>query len=360
MIEQSFFMRISTIGFLIISFFLQTVSFAQGNPYDGFTAFHAGQGARNVALSESNGAEVDGELESWSVNPANLSPGSWSNMVLHSSFFVSDIRSFALIGLVSRDSVWPVAVGLSRTSFGQNLRYDPEGNHMGEFKASTTQFSIGTRRRLSDQFYLGTALHYNWRAIDFYNSHVVHFNIGAIYEPGAKSSFGINIADLGYEFIPFDTERHNLPIDLSLYWRRELNYLPFTFYLRMQKLNLWNRLKFDNPFQTGDQNLNDPVERSSRIKDFTEEVLRHMVLGGEFAFGTPSKVWLRFSYDHWKNQQLGIPGIRSLEGVAVGFGIQLKVLRLDYTWERLYFDSGSHQVSLAFKLFEKDRRRKGF
>lgn len=353
-------MRLCVLGFVIIGLFLQQDGVAQSNPYDGFSTFRSGQGARSVALSETNGAETDGEFESWTVNPANLSPESWSNVGLHSSFFAGDIRSFSFMGFVSRDSVWPVVVGLSRTTFGQNLRYDTEGNQMGEFKASTTQLSAATRRQLSNQFYLGAAMHYSWRAIDFYNSHVIHFSVGAVYEPHEHSSFGINLTDFGYEIIPFQTQRHELPLDVSLFWSRELNYLPFTFHMRMQKLNLWNRMKYDNPFQTGDQNLIEPSENSSRIKDLTQEVLRHLVLGGEFAFGTPSKVWLRFSYDHWRNQQLGIPGIRSLEGVAVGFGVQLKVLRLDYTWERLYFDSGSHQISLGFRLFEKDRRRKGF
>lgn len=348
------------IGVVLVVLSIGGDAIGQSNPYDGFSNFLSGQGARNVALSESNGAEPDHGFDSWTVNPTNLSPRAWSNVNLHSSFFPAEIRSFALHGLVSRDSVWPVAAGLSRTTFGQTARYDTEGNSMGEFNASVTQLSLGTRRKLSDKLYLGAAMHYDWRAVDFYNSHVLHFSLGGIYSTSDLNSFGISLSDLGYEIVPFESSRHHLPLDLSLYWRRELNYLPFTFYLRMQKLNLWNRMEFDNPFQPGDQNINQEPAPESRIRDLAEEILRHMVVGGEFCFGRPGNVWIRFSYDHWRNQQLGIPGIRSLEGVAVGFGLQIKVLRLDYTWERLYFDSGSHQISLAFRLFEKNRRQKGF
>lgn len=332
----------------------------QSNPYDGFSAIRSGQGARNVGLSEANGAEPDGDFDSWSVNPANLSSNSWSNTVLNSSIHPGDIRSFALQGLISRDTVWPVAIGLSRTSFGHTTRYNAEGTAMGEFSASVTRLGVGTRRKLSDQLYVGAAMYYNWRSVDQYHSHVIHFSLGGIYRSSELNSFGITLTDLGYEIVPFETNRHDLPLDLSLFWCRELNHLPFTFYLRMQKLNLWNRMEYDNPFQTGDQNLNPQPVEESRIRNFTGEVLRHMVVGGEFRFGDPGNVWLRFSYDHWRNQQLGIPAIRSLEGVAVGFGIRLKVVRIDYTWERLYFDSGSHQISLAFRLFEKDRRQRGF
>lgn len=356
-----FFMWYRIIGIIaIVTFHSWNEGMAQVNRYDGFSSFESGKGARNVGLGESNGAEANDEFTSWTVNPANISPSSWSNAALHSSFFVGGIRSFSMTGLVSRDSLWPVAVGLSRTSFGQNTRYDAEGNPMGVFNASVTQMSLGTRRQLSRRFYLGASMLYDWRAVDYYSSHVLHFNIGAVFQADEKSSYGMTLSNLGYELIPFESQRHDLPLDLSVYWSRELNYLPFTFHLRMQKLNLWNRMTFQNPFQNKDQNINEPERESSRIKDFTEEVLRHMVIGGEFAFGTPAKVWLRFSYDHWRNLQLGIPGIRSLEGVAVGVGFQLKVLKLDYTWERLYFDSGSHQVSLSFRLFEKDRRRRGF
>ncbi len=334
--------------------------FTQVNRYDGFSSFESGHGARNVGLSESNGAEVNGEFTSWTVNPANLSPSSWSNIALNSSLFPGGIHSFSLAGLVSRDSLWPVTVGLQRTSFGQNTRYDTEGNSMGEFNASVTQISVGTRRQISDRLYLGTALHYNLRVIDAYYSHVLDFSIGGVFEADERSSYGMTLSNLGYELIPFESQRHDLPLDLSVYWRQKLNYLPFTLYLSMQKLNLWNRMTFQNAFQTGDQNINEPEQEPSRLKDFTEEILRHMVIGGEFTFGHPTRVWLRFSYDHWRNLQLGIPGIRSLEGVAVGFGVKLNVVRLDYTWEKLYFDSGSHQISLAFRLFEKDRRSRGF
>ena len=354
-------MRHRTTRLIVILLLIsQSEVFTQSNPYDGFSTFYSGQGARNVGLSQTNGAEAGQEFDSWSVNPANLSPSSWSNLSLNSTFYAGGIRSFELSGLVSRDSVWPIAAGLSRTGFGQNTRYDIEGNAMGEFQASITQLSLGTRRQLSNRFYVGVAMNYDWRVIDFYNSHVLHFSLGGIYEPDERRSYGITLSDLGYEIVPFETNRHDLPLDLSLFWRQELNYLPFTFFLRLQKLNLWNRLTYNNPFQTGDTNLNETEEIPSRIKEFTQEVLRHMVFGGEFAFGRPSKVWLRFSYDHWRNQQLGIPTIRSLEGVALGFGVQLKPFRLDYTWERLYFDSGSHQISLYFHLFEKDRRQKGF
>ncbi len=333
---------------------------AQSNPYDGFSAFRSGQGARNSGLAETNGAEKGQYFETWLVNPAGLESASWSNTSFFSSFHPGDIRSFALNALVSRDSVWPLAIGLSRTDFGSNGRYDAEGRALGEFAAHTTQLSLGSRRQLSERLYLGASIHYDWRTIDVYHSHVLHFTIGGIYQADEFNNFGLTLTDLGYEIIPFESRRHSLPLDLSVYWQRELNYLPFTFFLRMQKLNLWNRMEYANPFQTGDQNLNAGPEKHSRFRDFTQEVLRHMVIGGEFEFGDPGKVWLRFSYDHWRNEQLGIPSIRSLEGVSVGFGLQLKFARIDYTWERVYFDAGSHQVSLAFRLFEKNRREKGF
>lgn len=356
-----FFMWYRMIG--LIGFFgllSWNIVSAQHNPFDGFTALRPGAGARSIGLSESNGAEVNRDFSIWTVNPAGIAPGSWSNVALHSSFFVDGIRSVALTGLVSRDSVWPIAVGLTRTSFGENIRYDVEGNRIGTFQAAVTELGIGTRRRLGDRFFLGASMYYDWRTIDFYNSHVLQFHMGAVFQADQRSSYGITLKNLGYELIPFDIERHGLPLDLSVYWRKELNYLPFTLHLQMQKLNLWNKLTYQNPFQNTNQNINEPDVEPSRMNEFVSEVLRHMVVGGEFAFGAPEKVWLRFSYDHWRNLQLGIPGIRSLEGVALGFGVKINLFRIDYTWQKLYFDSGSHQVSLAFRLFEKDRRQRGF
>lgn len=333
---------------------------AQSNPFDGWSNFVTHLGARNVGLAGSNGAESNGELDAWMVNPANLSPFSWSNAALHSSFSPAEIQTFSVLGLLSRDTVWPLALGLMHTSFGRNVRYDTEGNSTGEFRAATNGLHLGTRRKLSESVFIGTSINYDWRTIDFYHSHVLHFAVGGIYETSPYNSFGLSLSNLGYEIVPFHNQRHSLPLDLSVYWRRQLEYLPFTFFLRMHRLNLWNRLEFAHPYDHGDQNLNQDPPPDSRLRSFTAELLRHMIVGGEFHFGHPGNVWLRFSYDHWRNQQLGIPTIRSLEGIAVGFGIRIKVLRLDYTWERVYFDSSGHQLSLSFRLFEKTRREKGF
>lgn len=345
---------------LVLMALLPGISNGQNNLWDGFTPFQSGSGGRNIALGKTNGGGTSTELSNWSVNPAQIHSLSWSNMALHSSFYPAGIRSFSLMGLVSRDSIWPIAAGLSMTSFGTTPRYDEDGNALGEFKAAVSQFSIGTARRIGEEWMLGVTMNYGWRTIDHYSSHVLHFGIGTVYQPNDQLGLGLSLTNLGYELLPFDEERFDLPVDLSLYMERELNYLPFTFFVKMQKLNLWNRMVYSNPFKFSDQNLNKDEEISSRLGEFVQEFFRHLVVGGEFAFGKPEKLWLRFSYDHWRNQQLGIPGIRSLEGVALGFGIQLKPFRLDYAWERLYFDSGSHQISLAFRLFEKDRRAKGF
>ena len=63
---------------------------------------------------------------------------------------------------------------------------------------------------------------------------------------------------------------------------------------------------------------------------------------------------MRFSYDHLQNRQLGIENIRSLEGIALGFGIAIKKLKVDYAWERLYFDAGVHHLSLSVNIFENN------
>lgn len=333
---------------------------AQENPWSGFEDIGSSPGARNSALSGSNGADTEGELSDWKVNPAALNPRSWSNVSLHSTFFPSGISSFSLMGLISRDSVWPVAAGLTYTTFGENIRYDAEGNAQGTFPAHVARFNIGTSRLLWDDWHLGINMQYDWRRIDLYHSHVLRFDLGTIYRMDDLTSFGLSVANVGYELVPFYEHRSAPPVDLSLYWQQGLRHLPFTFFMRIQKLNLWNRMVFENPYDPGIDWINDPEKEPSRAQNFASELMRHLVLGGEFGFGAPEKVWLRFSYDHWKNQQLSIPGIRSLDGVVLGLGFQLKLFRFDYTWERIYYNAGGHQLSLAFRIGEKDRRARGF
>lgn len=333
---------------------------AQENSGGGFDVIGFSPGARNSALSESNGADHEGELSGWNVNPAGLNAGSWSDVSLHSVFFPGGISFFSVNGLILRDSVWPVAAGLSYASFGENIRYDAEGNSQGVFPAYVSGFNVGTSRLLWEDWHLGINMIYDWRRIDLYHSHVLRFSAGAVYRMDELTSFGMTLHNTGYEIVPFYEYRTKPSPDLSLYWQQRLRHLPFTFFMKMQKLNQWNRMIFENPYDPGTDWIGGQEKEPSRAQDFASELMRHLVLGGEFGFGMPEKVWLRFSYDHWKNQQLSIPGIRSLDGVALGLGIQLKLFRLDYTWERLYYDAGGHRLSLAFRIRDKERRARGF
>lgn len=334
---------------------------AQDNPWSGFQGFEQGRlGAKNAALSGSNGAIFEGDISDGLVNPAGFSADSRSDVILHSVFFPAGIRSFSLQGLISRDSLWAVAAGLIHTGYGENKRFDIEGNETGVFPASISGAGVSVSRLLADDWRMGLGMNYDWRRIDIYQSHLLRFDVGVIYERNDRTSFGMSLSNLGYELVPFDTERDRMPLDLSLYWQQKLAHLPFTFFLRMQKMNLWNRMVFDQALDESDDILGGNEQPPSRITSLIRETMRHLVLGGEFGFGEPEKVWLRFSYDHWKNQQLSIPAIRSLDGVALGFGVKLAAFRLDYTWEKMYYNAGGHQLSLSFRLGEKDRRERGF
>jgi|GEM_PF-3828787 len=337
-------------------------SAAQENEWSGLENAGVHTGARSSALGGANGADTEAELTDWYVNPASLNRGSWSNIALHSAFFPGDIQAFSLMGLIPLDSLWTFGAGISYNTFGENIRYDPEGNTQGVFPAFVTGFDLGASRILTDDWQIGLKMRYDWRKIDIYHSHVLRFDIGALYQLDELASFGLTIGNVGYEFVPFYKNRTSPKMDLSIYWQQKLQHLPFTLFVKMQKMNLWNRMVFDDPFDSGLNWIDEPDKEPSRAGDFVSELMRHLVLGGEFGFGMPEKVWLRFSYDHWKNQQLGIPGIRSLDGVTLGMGLHLKSFRLEYTWERIYYNVGGHQLSLSFRLLGKkeDRRSRGF
>lgn len=337
-------------------------SAAQENGWNGFENSGIHAGARNSALGGANGADPEAELSDWNVNPALLNRGSWSNIALHSTFFPSDIQAFSVMGLIPFDSLWTIGAGMSYNSFGKNIRYDAEGNAQGEFPAFVSGLDLGVSRILSEDWKIGLKLQYDWRKIDIYHSHVLRFNVGAMYRLDELASFGLTMDNLGYEIVPFHENRSSPKLDISVYWQQSLQHLPFSLFLKMQKLNHWNRMVFDEPYDPGMGWLDEPVKEPSRAGDFASELMRHLVLGGEFGFGTPEKVWLRFSYDHWKNEQLSIPGIRSLDGVSLGMGLHLKAFRLEYTWERFYYNAGGHQLSLSFRIGEKkqDRRSRGF
>lgn len=325
---------------------------AQNESYNGFVPLDNYYGASGVALSGTNGSRSMNDVNQWGINPGILTGTLNGEVGVNSSFYPSKISVFSLTSVLQLDSIWPIGVRLLQTSFGETDRYDAEGRNIGTFRSSSSSISLGTSRALSQDLRIGIALNYHLRNIDSYNSHILSVDIGSVYSLGDNSAVGLSISNLGHEIIPFETERTPINWDLSIYGSKKLRYLPLELFLKFQKLNFWNRLSYLNPFDESQNDFdNGGSSESSRIENLVREIFAHMVVGGQMSFGKPEKFWLRFSYDHLQNRQLGIENIRSLEGIALGFGIAVKELKIDYSWERLYFDAGVHHLSLSLNIF---------
>ncbi|GAA5221400.1 hypothetical protein GCM10025777_20300 [Membranihabitans marinus] len=329
----------------------------KGQNFDGYVNLGNQYSAALTALSGSNGSQYDSDANVWTLNPALLTTKQNPTWNFNSFFHPGEISEFSIGYSRALDSVWPIAFNLQRTSFGTSSRYDAEGQYMGEFSAADHRISAATSRQLSDKIYIGLLMNYTWRRIDIYHSHVFMLGIGGQYLINDYNSIGLTIHQLGLESKPYISQNNATTIDLSLYGSRKLQYLPLQVFLKLQKLNQWNQLDYSNPFVENTIEFTDQEEKiDSRMTAFVKEFFAHVVIGGEFAFGRNDNIYLRFSYDHLRNKQLGIDNIRSLEGISLGFGLQLKKIKFDYAWEKIYFNAAAHQISIQFSPFSNNNQ----
>lgn len=317
----------------------------QGNPYS-ISNFSS---AQNTALNGANASTSSPDLSTWQINPALLSTTNAKGIGLHSYFHTAEISEFNLVSNFVIDSIWTFGVGAQRTSFGKNGRYNTLGEYLGDFSAQHSQLSLGGARALSEHIYIGLAMQYLWRQVDQFHAHALSIDIGGLYRWNERSSAGVTFQQLGYELKSFSGNKYSTPLDISIFASTQLQHLPLQVFVKFQKLNQWNRLSFENPFdENTTEFIDQEIKEQGRVGALVEEIFAHLVFGGEFAFGRQKNVFLRFSYDHLKNKQLGIEGIGSIEGIGLGFGFKLKKWSFDYAWERLYYNATAHQISLQF------------
>ena len=307
--------------------------------------------ARTAALGGVNVSLMDDDVQMISGNPA-LANGKMAKVLgMTYNPSLAGIRQYntAYCDTVS-------FIGESGASLFGNLQYldygkfsmtDPAGMPLGNFTANQYAASLGLAGKKGN-FRLGAALKFTNFQINALNSNAICADLGVVYRhPQKDLTYGFSIRNLGFQLQKFyeDGAAMPIPINLQTGFSYRLSHMPLrisatAFYLQETDI------QYLNPNDPGKLDITGKLVKEE--KKITEQIARHLCLGGEFLLSKSFNI--RLGYNHLRRKELKTETGAGLTGYSVGFVINTRPLNLAYSWSAWQRGAGLHFLSMNLRI----------
>jgi hypothetical protein len=308
--------------------------------------------ARVAALGGNVLAIKDNDVTIALANPSLITPEMSNNLAFsYVNFFTGN--NFGFIEYSRNFNKIGSFVGTFQfMDYGKFTQADETGTITGEFSASEYALAIGWGRALSPNFSVGANAKLIYSHLDLYNSFGIAVDVAGTYMTKNQLFTASLLArNIGSQIVAYQPGVYEpLPFDLQAAMALKFQHIPFRIHLILDHLTKWN-LAYTDPNDPSNQA--DPytgqVQTKSDFSQFMDNLMRHVVLGGEV---TIAKVLaLRLGYNYERRQEMKLSGKAGMSGFTYGFGFRVKMFNFSYT--RACYQAGGinpNYVTVAVNL----------
>lgn len=307
--------------------------------------------ARINALGSTAVTVADSDVALGLMNPALLNKSQEGQIALSHSFLFSGIQHGSLNYGHYLDSLdLAIHSGFQYITYGDFDATNTTGLSEGNFSASEVAVVIGASKQIAERITFGLNLRYMAANYAEYGSNGLGVDAGLLYtNPENTFAIGAVVRNAGIVLSPFTTEKEEIRNDIQLGLSKRLKHLPFRYSITLHNLQQWN-LRYADPADVTTDLLGN-VEEENIWAVRLDNFFRHIILSGEFLLGAREQIRLRFGYNHLRNRELSVLTFRDLTGFSLGFGMNIKKLKLDYGVSYYHVHGASHQLSLRLNPF---------
>lgn len=321
-------MRSTFVALLFLS--LSTLSHAQLGGSYGFAFANIDPTARTSALGSSTMADFKKDIGVAYHNPSSLNSEMHNVAVLSWNNYFVDINSGFAAYVRHFDSIGTFSGSITYNDYGHFDETDETGKVIGQFWANDYIFQIGYGNiwERDNRFTYGVNLKFLYSAYEKYIATAFAVDLaGAYHNPKSKFHASMLIRNLGYNVIPYENQRVDLPFDIQLGISKKLQHNP----LKMTIL-AHNLQRFDISYvNVNSRNKNIDLEtgqvRNEEIP-VGDKVMRHFNFGAELVFSDNFQI--RGGYNHQRRKELAPENTKGAAGFSWGVGIGIKKFTIDY------------------------------
>lgn len=288
-------------------------------------------------------------------NPSLLNEEMNNELALNYSGYFANIRYGYAAYSHSFGKLGNFAAGIHFIDYGEFIAADQTGIITGKFQAAEHAFHITWSIPIDSTISVGVSLKPVLSTFERYRSTGIVADFGVSYISMNRlfaASFSIN--NLGRQISTYYGGNHEpLPFEVQLAISNKLEHAPFRLFLTAHSLQHYDLLPPEENTYSNN-GYNNSGKESSGIEIFSDNLMRHMVMGLEFI---PFENFaLRFGYNYQRRQELKIPARISTVGFSWGFGLKISHFRLDYGRATYHLAGASNNFSFSTNmgnLYEK-------
>ena len=286
-----------------------------------------------TALGGDNTSIIEDDVTLAFHNPALLTNTSGNTLSLNYMSYLQQTNIASAIYNILVGERSELAFGAHYLNFGSMKNTDIEGNITGNFSAKDmalmTAYSFDFSDRLSGGV-TGKFIYSNYEQI---YSLALGVDLGLnYYNPESLLSISIVARNLGGQIKTFDDIQEPLPSNLLVGLSKELAHAPIRLSLTLTDLNKWKPEDFYN----------------SKDNSWKELLLKHFIIGADI-FPT-SNTYISAGYNFLLRSELKNNTRRSLEGLFIGGGLQVKSLKIGVSYGKYHVAASSLTMNFSIAL----------
>ncbi len=303
--------------------------------------------ARTAALGGFNVSLQDDDVQMITGNPALANGRMKQSIGLTYNPSLAGTRQYSSIYCDSIAKAGVLFAGIQFQDFGSFRQTDPAGIQSGNFNASQYVASLGTSRKRGN-FQLGAALKFAAIQINALQANALVMDLGMAYKHPVKDlQYGLSIRNIGFQLSKFYADGKSIPIPLNIQagFSYRLSHMPLRISATASYLQE-SDIQYLDPNTPGKLDPNGQLVKEK--KKITEQIARHLNLGGEFLLS--KSFHLRMGYNHLRRKELRTETGAGLTGFSLGFVVHTRLLGLAYTYSGWQGSAGLHYLSLNLRL----------
>jgi len=316
--------------------------------------------ARIGAMGGNYLAIYDDDITLTLANPSLINPNVKNQLALSYIDYYTDINyGFAQYGM-DFNKVGSFVGTLQFINYGQFDEADETGQRYGTFSAAEYALNIGWGRPLTPRWSIGA----NYKLVYSYfyddNSFGMAVDVAGSYRSEDNNFVAsLMLKNMGYQIDPYNNGNHEpLPFEIQAGISQKFRHLPFRYSVLFTNLQKWD-LRYEDPLNPsgGVDPLTGQANEVSGVEKFADNLMRHIVIGGELLIG--KNFSLRAGYNYGRRQEMKIQEKVSTVGFSWGFGFRVSAFNFSYARSRYHLVGSPNYITITANLgYFADRKAK--
>ena len=290
--------------------------------------------SRLNALGGENVSIADGDVSMAVLNPALLTSQTDKVLQLNYAYYLAGTMfGSAMYGHNWGDNYF--AASVHYLDYGRMDYADEEGVLSGgTFTAKDICVNLSYARQLGPFFRVGATIKPVFSIYERYSSFALGADVGGHFQTKDTTfQMGLVLRNIGWQLKglyeeDYDQHTEMLPLNLEFGMSYRLPHAPLRFSMTLHNLQCWNIA---------------PMNTEATWYDM---LFRHTVWAIDIV-PKSERFYLTVSYNHRRQTEMSMSGVRSLAGFAFGAGLKVYKFRLGFAMSQYTASNFTYQVSLS-------------